>query len=252
MLAVSSPMDIGDYPAGNIGQVQVFTNADEVRLYKNGAFVSRLEKDDYPALPHGPLKLTDTIGDLLMTQEGFDRPKAELLKKALNSAARYGLAGMPKADLARMGYAMLRYKMSFKDGVALYGKYVGNWGGAATVWRFDAVKDGAVVASVTCCPSAALHLEVAPSHTKLAEGATYDMAAVRIRVLDEFGNVAPYAQLPLRLTLEGPAELVGPDVVVAEGGMTGTYIRTTGEAGTAKLTVCADGLTPVTVEFEVK
>ena len=214
--------------------------------------MSVLEKDDYLALPHGPLKLTDTIGDLLMTEEGFDKAKADLLKKALNSAAKYGLAGMPKADLARMGYAMLRYKMNFKDGVALYGKYVGNWGGEATVWRVDAVKDGEVVKSATCCPSAKLHLEVTPSHTRLTEGATYDMAAVRIRVLDEFGNVAPYAQLPLRLNLVGPAELVGPDVVVAEGGMTGTYIRTIGENGTAKLTVSADGLILVTVEFEVK
>ena len=250
VLAVSSPMDIGDYPAGNIGKVSVFTNADEVRLYKNGLFVSSLEKGEYPALPHGPMALTDTIGDLLMTQEGFERNKSELLKKALNSAARYGLAGMPKTDLARMGYAMVRYKMSFQDGVALYGKYVGNWGGEATVWRFDAVKDGEVVKSVTCCPSAALHLEVTPSHTRLKERATYDMAAVRIRVLDEFGNVATYAQLPVRLKLEGPAELVGPDVAVAEGGMTGTYLRTIGEAGTAKLTVSADGLKPVTVEFE--
>ena len=252
VLAVGSPMDIGDYPAGNIGQVSVFSNADEVRLYKNGLYVSTLEKGDFSALPHGPLVLTDTIGDLLMTEEGFDKAKADLLKKALNSAAKYGLAGMPKADLARMGYAMLRYKMNFKDGVALYGKYVGNWGGEATAWRFDAVKDGEVVKTVTCCPSAKLHLEVTPSHTRLTEGATYDMAAVRIRVLDEFGNVAPYAQLPLRLNLIGPAELVGPDVVVAEGGMTGTYIRTIGENGTAKLTVSADGLIPVTVEFEVK
>ena len=40
---------------------------------------------------------------------------------------------------------MLRYKMAFKDGVALYGKYVGNWGGEATRWRFDAVQDGNAV-----------------------------------------------------------------------------------------------------------
>jgi len=251
VLAVGSPMDIGDYPAGNIGEVAVFTNADEVRLYKNGLYVSSLDQGDFPALPHGPMVLNDTIGELLVTEEGFDKAKADLLKKALNSAARYGLAGMPKADLVRMGYAMIRYKMSFKDGVALYGKYVGNWGGEATVWRFDAIQNGRVTASVTCCPSAKLHLEVTPSHRELAEGATYDMAAVRIRVLDEYGNVAPYAQLPVRLTLEGPAELVGPAVVVAEGGMTGTYIRTMGKTGTAKLTVSVDGLEPVEIMFEV-
>ena len=252
VLAVGSSMDIGDYPAGNIGEVMVFSNADEVRLYKNNIYVSTLEPGDYPALPHGPLVLADTIGELLVTQEGFDQAKADMLKKPLLAAARYGLAGMPKAELARMGYAMLRYKMSFKEGVALYGKYVGNWGGEATAWRFDAIKGGRVVATATCCPSCKLHLEVKASHTALTEGDTYDMAAVRIRVLDEYGNVTPYAQIPLRLKLEGPAQLVGPDVVVAEGGMSGTYIKTCGEAGTAKLTVSADGLTSVAVTFTVE
>lgn len=251
VLAVSSPMDIGDYPAGNIGQVYAFTNADEVRLYKNGLYVSTLGKADFPALPHSPLVLEDTIGDLLITQEGFDKAKSDLLKKALNSAAKYGLAGMPKADLARMGYAMVRYKMNFKDGVALYGKYVGNWGGESTVWRFDAVTGGEVVASVTCCPSTKLHLEAKASHTTLKETATYDMAAVRIRVLDEFGNVAPYAHLPVRLEMEGAARLVGPDAVTAEGGMCGTYVRTIGETGSARLTISAHGLEPVQIEFTV-
>ena len=251
VLEVASSMDIGDYAAGNIGAVSVFSNADEVKLYKNGLFVSTLSKGDFGALKHPPLVLDDGIGDLLETQEGFERGKAQLLKKALLSAAKYGLAGMPKADLLRMGYAMVRYKMSYKEGVALYGKYVGNWGGAATVWRFDAIKDGEVVKSVTCSPNTALHLEATPSSRVLREGASYDMAAVRIRILDGNGNTAPYAQLPVRLTLEGAAQLVGPDAVTAEGGMCGTYIRTTGESGTAKLTVAAHGMEPVTVEFTV-
>ena len=252
VLTVGSTMDIGDYAAGNVGQVYAFTNADEVAMYKNGMFVSKLSRGDWNGLPHGPMVLDDTIGQLLETQEGFEKPKAELIKKALLSAAKYGLGALPKADMARMAYAMVRYKMTIKDGMALYGKYVGNWGGESTVWRFDAIKDGEVVASVTCCPSAKLHLEAVPSHTALREGATYDMAAVRIRILDENDTVATYAQLPVRLKIAGEAELVGPDAVTAEGGMCGTYIRTTGKPGTAALTVMADGLDPVTVEFEIE
>ena len=252
VLFVCSPMDIGDYAAGNIGDVSVFSNADEVAMYKNDLFVSKLGKGDFPALPHPPLVLDDVIGDMLETQEGFDKPKAEMLKKSLLAAAKYGLAGMPKAEMLRMGYAMMRYKMTYDDGVALYGKYVGNWGGSATVWRFDAIKNGEVVASVTCCPNTALRLEATPSKTQMQENATYDMAAVRIRILDGNGNVAPYAQLPVMLTLEGAAQLVGPAAVTAEGGMCGTYIRTTGETGIAKLTVSAHGLEPVTVEFTVR
>ena len=106
-----------------------------------------------------------------------------------------------------------------------------------------------MVSSVTCCPSARLHLEVTSSASQLRDGETYDMAAVRIRVLDQYGNPAPYAQLPVKLQLEGEAQLVGPDTVTAEGGMTGTYIMTTGKPGKALLTVTTGQTDPVQIEF---
>lgn len=251
VLVVGSPMDIGDYAGGNVGEVSVFTNADEVRLYKNGVFVSNLSRGDWKGLPHGPMVMDDWIGDMLITEEGFDKAKSDAVKRALNTAAKYGM-NMPKAEMARMAYAMVRYKMGYKEAMNLYGKYIGNWGGESTAWRFDAIKNGEVATSVTCCPSAKLHLQAQPSSTVLSEGNTYDMAAVRIQIQDEFGNVESFAQLPIQLHVEGAAELVGPEVVTAEGGMCGTYIRTTGVSGTAKLTISSYGLEPVTVEFEVK
>ena len=237
VLELGSSMDIGDYPGGMLGDVHVFTNADSVLLFKNDKFVTALADGDWSALPHGPLVMNDTIGCLLQTQEGFDEKKADLLRNCLLTIQKKGLAGMTPADISKMGYAMVRYGMKYSDAVALYGKYVGNWGGEATRWRLDALKDGEVVASRTYCPSSKLHLEVTVSSTELKEGNTYDMAAVRVRILDEFGNPAPYAQIPVKFTLEGDAELVGPDVTCAEGGMTGTYIRTNGQFGEAKLTV---------------
>ncbi len=252
VLTIGSSMDIGDYPGGQIGEVYAFTNADEVRLYKNGCFVNTLCRDHWDALPHGPQRIADTVGCLLETQEGFHRKKANLLRKCLVAVGKKGLAGMSAVDLARMAWAMVRYGLTMDDAVALYGKYIGNWGGAATVWRFDAIRDGKVVASVTCCPSAKLHLEVKPSTTSLCQGSTYDMAAVRVRILDEYGNIAPYAQLPVQWKLEGCLELAGPHVTTAEGGMCGTYLRTTEKSGTARLTVSAEGLDDVTVDFQVQ
>lgn len=251
VLEVGSPMDIGDYPAGNLGDIYVFTNADKVALYKNGQFVANLCYDDWKGLPHGPLRVDDTIGSLLETQEGFSKKKAALLRRCLLSAGKHGLVAMPLMDKLRMAWAMLRYKLTLEDGVALYGKYVGNWGGEATVWRFDAIERDRVVASVTRCPSVRLHLEVKVSHTELVEGATYDTAAVRVRILDEFGNLAPYAQIPVHFTLEGAAELVGPDTVTAEGGMCGTFVRTVGTAGTARLTVSTDQTPYETLDFSI-
>ena len=237
VLAVGSSMDIGDYPGGQIGDIPVFTNADSVSLYKNGQYVTTLEDGNWKGLPHGPKVLNDTVGCLLETQEGFDKKKADLLRSCLLAIRKKGLANLAPADMAKMGYAMMKHGLKYEDAVKLYGKYIGNWGGEATVWRLIAVKDGMVAATYTCSPGTRLHLEVTPSHTALQEGDTYDMASVRIRILDENGNVAPYAQLPVHFTLEGDACLVGPGVVTAEGGMTGTYVKTVGRPGEARLTI---------------
>ena len=251
VLAVGSSMDIGDYPGGQIGDVYVFTNADSVSLYKDGNFVTKLKSGTWKGLLHGPMVMDDTIGCLLETQEGFEKPKAELLRTCLLAIRKRGLSNLTPADLAKMGFAMVKYGMKYEDAVALYGKYVGNWGGEATVWRFDAETDGQVMKSVTCGSGTRLRLEVLPSHRDLREDASYDMAAVRIRITDEFGNVLPYAQLPVSFRLEGDAALVGPETVTAEGGMCGTYVRTLGRFGTARLTVSTPQTEPVTVEFTV-
>ncbi len=252
VLELGSSMDIGDYPGGQTGPVWAFTNAEKVELYKNGAFVTALEPGPWQGLAHGPMPVEDTIGCLLESQEGFPKAKAEALRACLLSAKEHGLAGMPAADKLKMLRCMLQYHMRFQDGVDLYGKYVGNWGGEATVWRFDALRDGKTVASVTKSPSARLRLEVRPSHTELTDTDCYDMAALRVRILDEYGNPAPYAQLPVRFSVEGPAALIGPDTVTAEGGACGSYLRTLSRAGSVKVTVSCPQTENVTVDFTVK
>lgn len=252
VIEVGSSMDIGDYPAGNIGTTFVFTNAEEVELYKNDDFVTSMKPQNWKGLRHGPIPVEDTIGVLLETKEHFPKAKAEMLRSCLISAGKFGLSAMPVKDMLRMLYCMLRYKMSFQDGVDLFGKYVGNWGGESTRWRFDAKISGKVVASVTKSPSDRLHLEVKTSHRDLREGDVYDMAAVRVRILDENGNVAPYAQIPVHFKLDGPAHLIGPDTVTAEGGMCGTYICTDGKQGELTLTVSTPQTECVFVDFTVR
>ncbi len=252
ILELGSSMDIGDYNGGLIGQTYIFTNADAVALYKNGAFVTRFYPEKNTGLPHKPILMDDTIGCLLETQEGYPKKKAEALRKCLMAVSKFDYQHLPLKYLLQLAFCMLRYRMNFQDGVALYGKYIAGWGAAATVWRLDAEQGGQVVCTLTRTPSAKLQLSVTASKTRLEEGDTYDMAAVRIRILDENGCTAPYAQLPVKLQLEGDAELVGPDVVTAEGGMCGTYIRTAGNPGSARLTVSTAQTASVTVEFSIQ
>jgi beta-galactosidase len=251
VLEIGSPMDIGDYPAGQIGKIYAFTNADEVALYKNDSYVASFQPKGWNGLKHGPIEIDDMIGCLLETQEGFNHSKAELIHKCLLDAVKFGPSNLPNKTKAALAYAMMKYKLSYADGVSLFGKYVGNWGGEAVRWRFDACKGGKVVASVLKTPSCRLHLEVRPSSLTLREGETYDMAAVRIRVLDENGNLASYAQLPISFALSGPAELIGPSEAAAEGGMTGTYLKTSGEKGRAVLTITSPQTESVQLIFNI-
>ena len=128
---------------------------------------------------------------------------------------------------------------------------VNDWGGQSAVWRFDAVKDGEVVSSVTRSPSAELHIETDLSCIALTEGDKYDASAVRIRIKDKNGCTASYAQVPLKIEAEGSVRLLGPDIVTAEGGMTGVYIGTTGEKGAGSVKISSPGFESVTVRFIV-
>lgn len=252
VLEVGSPMDIGDYAAGDTGKVYVFTNADEVALYKNDRYVTSFRPSGWSGLTHGPVLADDTIGCLLNTQEGFTGAKEKLLHDCLVSAGKHGLANMPLGDKLKMLRCMAMYKLTFADGVKLYGKYVGNWGGEATRWRFDGIRDGRTVASCTRAPGKHLHIEARVSSTALTERASYDMAAVRIRLLDEYGNTASYAQLPVELETDGVIGIAGPHTVTAEGGMCGTYVRSLGRAGSGTLTLRVQGLESVKIEFTVR
>ena len=245
---VSSSMDIGEHPAGDIGRVYVFTNADCVRLYKDGVFVREFapSREVYPALPHPPVIIDDFIGELLITQEGFDEKTAAAVKECLLAVAKFGPSSLPPKILAKFARLMLLKGFKFSDGVELYGKYIGNWGGEATKWRFDAVKGGKLICSVTRSPGQRVHLEVSTSKTKLCEGDTYDAAAVRIRAVDEHGNLAPYWQEPVILKCSGPIMLIGPEIISLKGGSGGCYVKTCGSSGSAELCV-----NDIKIKFEI-
>ena len=58
---------------------------------------------------------------------------------------------------------------------------------------------------------------------------------------------------PVMLFVEGNAELIGPSVIGLSGGRGGTYIKSIGKAGTAKLIVSdVNGKATADVEFKIQ
>ena len=70
--------------------------------------------------------------------------------------------------------------------------------------------------------------------------------------MDEWENLLPYCMEPLKIGVEGPIELIGPDLVSLKGGMTGVYVRSTGTPGAATLTLSNPQLGEVKIPFAVK
>jgi beta-galactosidase len=67
-----------------------------------------------------------------------------------------------------------------------------------------------------------------------ADGA--DTTRVVMRVTDEFGNIRPYANDPIVLKFDGPAELIGDNPFALIGGTGAVWVRAKEQAGTVSLT----------------
>lgn len=151
------------------------------------------EDSPYRALAHGPIPVNDFIGNAIVENEPMKPKQARLMGQLLNMTAYYGLNNLPAKFYFLALRLMVCYHMKPKDAVALYTRYVGDWGTTSTVYKFEAVRDGKVVKTVIKEPMQQAHLEVKVSAHNLTEGRTYDMAAVRIRALDENGNVLGFS-----------------------------------------------------------
>lgn len=116
------------------------------------------------------------------------------MKYILNAAARYGLSNLPKGVYLAALKLILMYHMKPTDAVALYNRYIGDWGGTSTSYRFEAVKNGKVVKVVRKEPVTSMHLSAEPDHQNLTERNTYEAAEIRIRALDQNDNIVSFTR----------------------------------------------------------
>ena len=253
ILELSSSMDIGEHPGCNRGLTYIITNADSVKMYKNDIFIKEYKAEDskFNNLKHGPIVIDDFIGNQIHENENFSKEQADIIKTGLNYTATFGYDYPMKIKLSMLK-CMLLYHMKPEDAVTLYNRYIGDWGGTSTVYRFEAYKNGEKVKSIIKKPMTEVKLEVNTSSTKLVEKNSYDVAEVRIKMVDENGNQLYFSNEPLKLSVEGPIEIIGPDTISLKGGMFGTYVKTTGEAGNARLTIESSQADKCIIDFSVE
>lgn len=256
VLSVSSSMDIGDQPGCNRGSIWIFSNADSVKMYKN----NRLLKEYFPThskfenLKYGPILVDDFVGRMIEEDEDYSQEAAITIKRIMNATALYGLTKLPIRIWLLAAKAILIHHVSMDEAVRLYNKYVGDWGGAATVYRFDAIKGGEVVKSLVKSPAERVLLKATADHTELHVGSTYDVSLIRIKATDQNGNVLTYNNEPVSLSTSGPISIIGPKIISLKGGMFGTFIKTEKteeDFASAGLTLCMEGTEAVSIDFTI-
>ena len=254
VLEITSSMDIGEHPGCNRGNIYILSNADSVKMYKNDRFIKEYlpGMSPYKHLKHGPILIDDFIGDSFAQNERFRPKHAKEITDAMNLVARGSLNHIPKRLYLTALKLLLIYHIDFAEVTRLYTKYIGDWGGTATIYRFDAIKDGKVVKSVTKEPVRKIRLEAEADHTILTEQHSYDVALVRIRAVDDHGNVLPFYQEPVRLITEGDISIIGPDTIALQGGMGGTYVKSLGRSGQGALLLQSLTAGEVRIPFQIK
>lgn len=253
ILCVSSSMDIGEHAAGHIKEVYVFTNAEFVNLYKNGEFVKRFYPDEkrYSNMPHPPILIDDFIGELIEKHEGFSHKNAEIIKEVLGAIVKFGQNNLPLKYKLKMAKVMLYEKLTFDDGVRLFYTYVSNWGGEATTYQFEGVRNNKVISTATKTATNKVVLKVTCDSQVLKEEESYDVASVRVQITNEHGEILPYYQGVVHFEAEGDVEIIGVKAVSAIGGGVGTYVKTIGKSGFGTLKISSGICESVVLKFEI-
>lgn len=252
VLEISSSMDVGEHPASARGKNWIFTNADSVKMYLNGKFIHEFSRADspYKNIPHGPILIDDYVGDRLASEAGLSASAARNAKNILNHIALYGqnAVGFSQA----LSYVRLLARGINRAKITdLYTKFVGLWGGEASVFKFEAYKGGKVVKTVFKGPVQSIELCPDVSSAVLREEESYDAAMVRVSARDNYGNVLPYFAEPAFFEARGAVEVYGPSEAAFRAGTCACYVRSVGKKGKGSLVVRAAGMEKV-VEFTVK
>jgi beta-galactosidase len=251
-LMLSSNLNIGDYNASTISHIYAFTNADEVRLYRNNELIKTYHKKDspYPNIPNSPIIIDDFIGNLLEVKEGYSHKVAENMKSVLSATLKYGNR-MPFKYKLMFLKLMLFHKVTYEVGYNLYGKYVGNWGSNEIVYKFEGVKNDKVFKTIELSKARTLHLEYTVSNTLLVDDNTYDVALVRIKAVDQNENILPYYNEPFKIDSEGTINIIGPKLLSFKGGYSGIFVKTNGNKGKGILKI-ETSIEDISIKFNVK
>ncbi|MEG1149576.1 MAG: glycoside hydrolase family 2 protein, partial [Niameybacter sp.] len=115
----------------------------------------------------------------------------------------------------------------------------GGWGDNANKLTIEGyVGEECVITKITGEVKAMERLVVEADNEVLeAGGITYDATRVVVKIIDTLGQLTPFINEAVEVSLEGPAIIMGPNRFALQGGCSAFWIRTTGDVGEIKVKI---------------
>jgi beta-galactosidase len=245
VLEAASLFAKGERSAARVLPLDVYTNCDEVVLWHGGTRIGSFlpDRKTFPHLPHPPVVIRDLVGDQLSSTR-FSRRDRAAIRRFVGKVLSVGVEGASVLDRLGIGLTLLRNRMSFQDGEELVGRLVLGWGLKDESWEIAGLIGGKEVArrrhGGDAVPSS---LSARPDDARLAaSGAAshlegWDATRVEVRLLDQYGNISPFAAECIEVGISGPGRIIGPSRMALVGGCIAFWVRTTGAAGDIRVTV---------------
>ncbi len=256
VLEVNSSMNIGEYNGGVLGDLWIFTNAESVKLFINDVFIKEFFASSSPFknLKCGPIPVDDTVGNRLADEEKIPEKFCGELKEIFAEIKKSFGGKLPLKTEASIKKLSLLRVASRKKIFELYGKYTGNWGGSAAVYKFEAYRNGRIVKTLVKSMCRNASLKISCMRPQLVEDESYDVTEFHVFAADENSNVQPFCQEAFLAEAEGCIEIIGPKAVSLKGGMAGVYVKSCGKAGKGilKITDWNGNETKITVPVKIK
>jgi beta-galactosidase len=226
VLEVTSTMNIGEYPGGNLPEVLVMTNLDYVKVYKNNEYIKTFHKSSkkYPHLKHPPIVIDDLIGETLMKNEKMKYRDAERTKKVMKAVTQYG-NNLPFKYKISMLYILKKYKMTYDMAVQLFYKYMSGWGSKGTIYKFEGYLNDKLMKTVLKENNHTFDLILESNVKELKHEYTYDVKRYVIKKVNQHQELIPYAMDCLDIKVSGSIELIGPSRLHLQGGSIAFWVK---------------------------
>ncbi len=236
--------------------IEVYTNCDEVRLFRAGSLIGSFYPDasSFPRLEHPPVVIDDFVGRRIDAESISPRCRKVFLSLASKILTKgFENFSLPEKLTAYLFLARTGLKdADVQDLIRLYGY---NWPQKESrVELVGFIKGKEVIRKGFDGASLASGMELVPDsrYLRFVPGDEWNAVRIVVRILDGAGNPCPSMYEPISIEVSGSARLLGPASVSLSAGCAAFWVATTGSPGEAKITVRSDRFGAASVEISLE